>query len=142
MDINYIDKFIHHLKNDDYLKNSMNNHGFERYVNGCGIHFFPLKEDVPGFSVEITPGWGLKSDQIDNDAAKGRLLLVPKATNASGREIILNDNIRYITITGMILDDTAAYIRHVVNTLVNITGFAEMNRLSTYDYITELAIDI
>lgn len=140
MNYEYAKKFTDFLKESDLVVEKMVNHGYFRMVTNAGeIIFYPLVVEKNYHGIALTPGFDQPIYQIQIDVYHNRILLLAVALNAGGAHIILENDSKYMPLTGNLQEDAETYCMRVAKAIVNVTGPAMGNGLSVHDHITQLA---
>lgn len=136
--LDYIKAFKMSLKHCSFVGEQLDNHGYFRHSIGDSLVFYPKNPHDKYHSIGLTPGLNQEEAQLTKDMYHNRILLVAEASNSSGDYIILEDDTRYMKLTGDLRTDMLMYCRQVVKAIINVTGTAESLGITPHDYITKL----
>jgi hypothetical protein len=76
---------------------------------------------------------------VYKDISMGRMLLVAEALNFSGDYTILEDDTKYMSLTGYIMQDLNAYCYRVSKVIAYITDSSKNLKMIPHDFIARIS---
>lgn len=139
--IEYYNAFLSMIQLGALIANTVDNHGYFRTVLPSGeILFYPVNSCSDNhYSIGVTPGLEQNASHVMKDIQRNRILLVVVASNSEGDYVILEDESRYMELTGDINVDAVTYCHRVVKAILSVTNAAKSKGITPHEHITQLA---
>jgi hypothetical protein len=146
MNLKYTEHFIHTTINCPELLNTLRNHGYTKVENfhGQGHRIYkPIGLSPENtFYITLTPAYGQTSLEKFNDAKNNRILLVCDVQDYHGSYTILEDDSKYMPITGNLQTDMQTFTQRLLRAIIHITGPAQTLGISVSEYISKHLVAI
>lgn len=121
------------------IDNFVNNCGYIREFDG-GVRFTPENHKCEtSYSIGLTPCLNQSTFDVYKDISMGRMLLVAEALNFSGDYTILEDDTKYMVLTGYIMQDLNTYCRRVAKVIAYVTDSSKNLGMIPHDFIARIS---
>jgi hypothetical protein len=124
----------------------LRNHGYTKVENFHGsFHRIYKPIDLSPentFYITLTPAYGQTSLEKFNDAKNNRVLLICDVQDYQGNFTILEDDSKYMPITGNLQHDMKTFTQRLIRAIIHVTGPAETLGIPVCEYISKHLVPI
>lgn len=146
MNLKYTEHFIRTTITCPDLLKTLENHGYVNVENFQGHNkrlYKPKNASHDSmFYIALTPADGQTSMQKFNDDKNNRILLVCDVQDYHGNFTILEDDSKYMPISGNLQQDMQMFTQRLLRAIIHITGPAETLGISVSEYISKHLVPI